>query len=96
MFDKQEEGKDLQLLIVDKKISFDGNTASFNNSYFCYTVLHKHRYNSIISRSNNSTLIIIFSFIKILSYCMTHQVKECLFEGMIYILKEILFCVDIA
>ena len=27
--------KDLQLLIVDKKVSFDGNTASFNNSYFC-------------------------------------------------------------
>ena len=41
MFDKQEEGKDLQLLIVDKKISFDGNTASFNNSYFCYNVLPK-------------------------------------------------------
>lgn len=31
--------KDLQLLIVDKKVSFDGNTASFNNSYFCYKVL---------------------------------------------------------
>lgn len=28
-------GRDLQLLIVDKKVSFDGNTASFNNSYFC-------------------------------------------------------------
>lgn len=41
MFNKQEEGKDLQLLIVDKKISFDGNTASFNNSYFCYNVLPK-------------------------------------------------------
>ena len=33
--------KELQLLIVDKKISFDGNTASFNNSYFCYKVLPK-------------------------------------------------------
>lgn len=31
--------KDLQLLIVDKKVSFDGNTASFNNSYFCYKIL---------------------------------------------------------
>lgn len=31
--------KDLQLLIVDKKVSFDGNTASFNNSYFCRDVL---------------------------------------------------------
>jgi len=33
--------KDLQLLIVDKKVSFDGNTASFNNSYFCYKMLPK-------------------------------------------------------
>lgn len=32
-------GKDLQLLIVDKKVSFDGNTASFNNSYFCRGIL---------------------------------------------------------
>lgn len=33
--------KPLQLLIVDKKVSFDGNTASFNNSYFCYNLLPK-------------------------------------------------------
>ncbi len=33
--------KELQLLIVDKKVSFDGNTASFNNSYFCYNILPK-------------------------------------------------------
>lgn len=32
-------GKDLQLLIVDKKVSFDGNTASFNNSFFCRNLL---------------------------------------------------------
>lgn len=31
--------KRLQLLIVDKKVSFDGNTASFNNSYFCSKLL---------------------------------------------------------
>jgi hypothetical protein len=31
--------KPLQLLIVDKKVSFDGNTASFNTSYFCNKVL---------------------------------------------------------
>lgn len=31
--------KELQLLIVDKKVSFDGNTASFNNSYFCFKML---------------------------------------------------------
>ena len=34
-------GKSLQLLIVDKKVSFDGNTASFNNSFFCYNILPK-------------------------------------------------------
>lgn len=33
--------KKLQLLIVNKKVSFDGNTASFNNSYFCYNMLPK-------------------------------------------------------
>lgn len=34
-------GKDLQLLIVDKKVSFNGKTASFNNSYFCHNILPK-------------------------------------------------------
>jgi hypothetical protein len=32
-------GKKLQLLIVDKKVSFDGNTSSFNTSYFCNNIL---------------------------------------------------------
>lgn len=32
-------GKHLELLIMDKKVSFDGNTASFNTSYFCNGVL---------------------------------------------------------
>lgn len=31
----------LQLLIVDKKVSFDGNTSSFNSSYFCNKMLPK-------------------------------------------------------
>ena len=31
--------KHLELLIVDKKVSFDGNTASFNTSYFCNMML---------------------------------------------------------
>ena len=30
---------ELQLLIVDKKVSFDGHTASFNNSFFCHRML---------------------------------------------------------
>lgn len=33
------EGHDLQLLVVDKKVSFDGKTASFNNSFFCRKML---------------------------------------------------------
>lgn len=37
----QEQGKHLQLLIVDKKVSFDGNTASFNNSFFCHGILDR-------------------------------------------------------
>jgi hypothetical protein len=34
-----ESGMLLQLLIVDKKVSFNGRTSSFNNSYFCCGVL---------------------------------------------------------
>jgi hypothetical protein len=34
-------GKQLELLIVDKKVSYDGNTSSFNTSYFCSNVLPK-------------------------------------------------------
>ncbi len=46
MLNYQEVGsffldKELQLLIVDKKVSFDGNTASFNNSFFCRGLLPK-------------------------------------------------------
>ena len=33
--------KELQLLIMDKKVSFDGKTSSFNTSYFCYNFLPK-------------------------------------------------------
>jgi len=31
--------KKIELLIVDKKVSFDGNTSSFNSSFFCKGVL---------------------------------------------------------
>jgi hypothetical protein len=33
--------KNLELLIVDKKVSFNGNTSSFNTSYFCNKMLPK-------------------------------------------------------
>ena len=35
----QKESRHLQLLIVDKKVSLDGNTSSFNNSFYCYNLL---------------------------------------------------------
>lgn len=31
--------KHLQLLIFDKKVSFNGNTSSFSNAYFCFNIL---------------------------------------------------------
>lgn len=36
-----QKESDIQLLIFDKKVSFNGNTASFNNSYFCRKILPK-------------------------------------------------------
>ena len=36
-----KQNSDLQLLIFDKKVSFDGNTSSFNCSYFCRDFLPK-------------------------------------------------------
>ncbi len=44
MLNYQEVGnffldKKLELLIPDKKVSFDGHTASFNNAFFCTQVL---------------------------------------------------------
>ena len=46
--------KDLQLLIVDKKVSFDGNTASFNNSYFCRNILPKDIVFTHIDNNNSN------------------------------------------
>lgn len=45
--------KELQLLIVDKKVSFDGNTASFNNSYFCKGILPKDLMFSHLEHNNS-------------------------------------------
>ena len=36
---ERDPGIVLGRLQNDKKVSFDGNTASFNNSYFCYKML---------------------------------------------------------
>ena len=45
--------KELQLLIVDKKVSFDGNTASFNNSYFCKGILPRDIIFEHLSHNNS-------------------------------------------
>lgn len=47
--------KDLQLLIVDKKVSFDGNTASFNNSFFCSNLLPKDIIFEHLEHNNSNT-----------------------------------------
>ena len=44
--------KRLELLIVDKKVSFDGNTASFNNSYFCCGVLPQQVMFELLEHNN--------------------------------------------
>ena len=36
-----DKNSDIQLLIVNKKVSFDLNTSMFNSSYFCRNVLPK-------------------------------------------------------
>lgn len=53
-YHKQLQGKHLQLLIVDKKVSFDGNTASFNNSYFCYKMLPRDIIFSHLEHNNSN------------------------------------------
>lgn len=50
--------KDLQLLIVDKKVSFDGNTASFNNSYFCRRILPKDLIFAHLENNNSNKFYI--------------------------------------
>ena len=47
--------KPLQLLIVDKKVSFDGNTASFNTSYFCNKILPKDLIFTHLENNNTGT-----------------------------------------
>lgn len=45
---------DLQLLIVDKKVSFNGNMASFNTSYFCNGMLDKSIVFSHLENNNTN------------------------------------------
>lgn len=60
MLNYQEVGtffldKELQLLIVDKKVSFNGNTASFNNSYYCYKLLPKDLIFTHLEHNNSNS-----------------------------------------
>jgi hypothetical protein len=51
-------GRPLQLLIVDKKVSFDGKTASFNSSYFCYDMLPKDLMFEHLEHNNQSKFFV--------------------------------------
>lgn len=54
-YDQQEKGNDLELLIVDKKVSFDGNTSMFNTSFFCYNFLPKQLIFKHLPHNNRTT-----------------------------------------
>jgi len=62
-------GKDLQLLIVNKKVSFDGNTASFNNSYFCHKMLPKDIIFHSLKNNNSKKHFIKSSMEEKCKYC---------------------------
>lgn len=84
MLNYQEVGefflnKELQLLIVDKKVSFDGNTASFNNSYFCYKMLPKDLM-FVHLKNNNSNKNFVPSRMKQDFEKETYEPKLSLFE----------------
>ena len=46
---------DIQLLIVDKKVSFNGSTSSFNTSYFCRDMLDKDIVFAHLDNNNTGT-----------------------------------------
>lgn len=45
-------GTSIQFLFVDKKVSFNGKTSSFNSSYVCYKFLDRTEYKHL---ENNNT-----------------------------------------
>jgi len=49
---------DLQLLIVNKKVSFNGNTSSFNNSYFCRKFLPKDLMFARLKHNNSNKFFV--------------------------------------
>lgn len=58
-------GRDFQLLMFDKKVSYDGNTASFNTSYFCSDLLPKQIITESLDNNNSrrhfkpSTMLVV-------------------------------------
>ena len=47
-------GKKVELLIVDKKVSFDGNTSSFNSSFFCKDILPRELIFCSLAHNNSN------------------------------------------
>ena len=59
MLNYQEVGnffidKKVELLIVDKKVSYDGNTSSFNTSYFCKAILPRELIFCALKHNNSN------------------------------------------
>ena len=89
--------KNLELLIVDKKVSFDGNTSSFNTSYFCNKMLpeklmfyHLEHNNTndnfipsrMISPAEKAGLIFCkFTYITIFIWCKNWLIYKNYFES---------------
>lgn len=48
----QSVGEDIQFLIPDKKVSFDGHTSSFSSGYVCYKFIEKTKFIHLV---NNNT-----------------------------------------
>jgi hypothetical protein len=56
--------KKLQLLIVDKKVSFNGHTSSFNTSYFCNHLLPRDLIFEHLENNNSNKYFIMSSMLK--------------------------------
>lgn len=56
--------KKLQLLIVDKKVSFNGHTSSFNTSYFCNHLLPRDLIFEHLENNNSNKYFIMSSMLR--------------------------------
>ena len=57
-YNKQQEGKHIQRLVPDKKVSFNGSTSSFNTCYFCYNLLPRDNMYCHLENNNSGKYFI--------------------------------------